>query len=64
MEAVERIRDDNPMWGKTKIVVLLARQGIKTSASTIGRILKSLMDRGRVTPSQCSGAGQADVASG
>jgi putative transposase len=38
------------MWGKTKIVVLLARQGIKTSASTIGRILKSLMDRGRVTP--------------
>jgi putative transposase len=50
VEAVERIRDDNPMWGKTKIVVLLAREGIKTSASTIGRILKSLMDWGRVTP--------------
>ena len=39
-----------PDGGKTKIVVLLAREGIKTSASTIGRILKSLMDRGRVTP--------------
>ena len=27
VEAVERIRDDNPMWGKEKIVVLLAREG-------------------------------------
>jgi len=50
VEAVERIRDDNPMWGKQKIVVLLAREGIKTSASTVGRILRHLMDRGVVTP--------------
>lgn len=48
--AVERIRDDNPMWGKAKIVVLLAREGITTSASTVGRILKSLVDRGVVVP--------------
>lgn len=48
--AVERIRDDNPMWGKAKIVVLLAREGIRTSASTVGRILRHLMDRGVVTP--------------
>jgi putative transposase len=50
VEAVERIRDDNPMWGKTKVAILLAREGIKTSASTVGRILKSLVDRGVVTP--------------
>lgn len=50
VEAVERIRDDNPMWGKGKIVVLLAREGIATSASTVGRILKTLVDRGVVTP--------------
>lgn len=50
MQAVQRIRDDNPMWGKQKIVVLLARAGIATSVSTVGRILKSLMDRGVVTP--------------
>ena len=50
VEAVERIRDDNPMWGKGKIVVLLAREGIRTSCSTVGRILKSLMTRGAVVP--------------
>lgn len=50
MEAVERIRDNNPMWGKAKIVVLLAREGMITSESTFGRILKSLMERGVVTP--------------
>lgn len=48
--AVERMRDDNPMWGKAKIVVLLAREGLVTSASTVGRILKSLVDRGVVVP--------------
>jgi len=48
--AVGRFRDDNPMWGKEKIVVLLAREGIRTSASTVGRILKSLVERGVVVP--------------
>lgn len=50
MRAIERLRDDNPMWGKAKIVVLLARDGLATSESTVGRILKSLVDRGVVTP--------------
>lgn len=50
VEAVEHIRADNPMWGKEKIVVLLAREGIEVSASTVGRILQSLMERGVVTP--------------
>jgi putative transposase len=50
MRAVERIRRDNPMWGKEKIAVLLAREGLAVSVSTVGRILKSLMERGVVTP--------------
>lgn len=50
VRAVERIRSDNPMWGKEKIAVLLAREGIATSVSTVGRIVKSLIDRGAVTP--------------
>jgi len=50
MRAVERIRSDNPMWGKEKIAVLLAREGLATSVSTVGRILKSLIERGVVTP--------------
>ncbi|MCC2652569.1 MAG: hypothetical protein K0Q60_2732, partial [Microvirga sp.] len=37
MRAVERIRLDNPMWGKEKITVLLAREGIAASVSTVGR---------------------------
>ena len=50
VEAVERIWDDNPMWGKGKIVILLAREGVKTSASTVERILRSLAQRGVVIP--------------
>src|SRR3954468_10011152 len=50
MRAVERIRSDNPMWGKEKIFVLLTREGIAASVSMVGRILKSLMERGVVTP--------------
>jgi putative transposase len=48
--AVEDLRADNPMWGKRKLVVLLRREGMVVSTSTVGRILRTLMDRGRVTP--------------
>lgn len=48
--AVERCRADNPMWGKRKIAALLRREGAVASTSMVGRILKSLMDRGVVTP--------------
>lgn len=47
-EAVEALRGDNPMWGKRKIAALLRRQGFAASISTVGRILKRLMARGRV----------------
>lgn len=49
-QAVEELRADNPMWGKRKLVWLLRREGFTTSVSTVGRILKSLMQRGVVTP--------------
>ena len=48
--AVQRIRGDYPMWGKAKITILLRRDGHETSESTVGRILKTLMDQGEVTP--------------
>jgi len=50
VEAVEQLRLDNPMWGKRKIAVLLRREGFTASISTVGRILKSLVARGAVTP--------------
>jgi putative transposase len=46
--AVEELRNDNPMWGKRKIAVLLRREGVKISISTIGRILAHLVKRGAV----------------
>ena len=48
--AVQRIRGDYPTWGKARITVLLRRDGHETSESTVGRILKILMDQGAVTP--------------
>jgi transposase InsO family protein len=48
--AVEAARADNPMWGKRKIAVLMRREGFATSASTVGRILASLVRRGAIVP--------------
>jgi len=48
--AIEKLRADNPMWGKRKLAVVQRRQGFTVSESTVGRILKKLMDRGVVTP--------------
>jgi putative transposase len=46
VEAVLRIRTQYPRWGKDKLVVLLRREGYETSASTVGRILTGLKERG------------------
>ena len=46
--AVLRLRREYPRWGKEKIVVLLGREGIKASASTVGRIVKKLKRLGRL----------------
>jgi len=47
---IEALRDDFPMWGKAKLGPLLRRQGVVVSDATVGRILRSLMIRGRVQP--------------
>lgn len=50
VEAVEQLRLDNPMWGKRKLAVLLKREGLTASSSTVGRILARLVARGAVIP--------------
>ncbi len=44
-QAVLRLREGHPRWGKDKLVVLLRRHGWQTSSSTVGRILTSLKTR-------------------
>lgn len=43
--AVRQVREAHPRWGKAKIAVVLARDGISLSASTVGRILTLLKAR-------------------
>lgn len=50
VEAVQRLREDFPMWGRAKLVVLLRAEGFATSESTVGRILGYLVARGAVQP--------------
>lgn len=40
--AVRKVRERYPFWGKLKLVVLLAREGLSLSASRVGRILSYL----------------------
>jgi putative transposase len=44
--AVKRLRQQYPRWGKEKIAVLLEREGLSSSASTIGRIIAYLKKHG------------------
>jgi putative transposase len=46
VEAVLKLREGYPRWGKDKLVILLRREGFNSSASTVGRILKKLKERG------------------
>ena len=46
VEAVLRLREEYPRWGKDKLVVLLRRDGFDCSTSTVGRILQRLKQRG------------------
>jgi transposase InsO family protein len=48
VEAVEHLRGDNPMWGKRKLAVLLRREGLAVSISTVGRIIAHLVARGAI----------------
>ena len=46
VEAVLRLRETYPRWGKDKLVILLRREGYAVSTSKVGRILKHLKERG------------------
>ncbi len=48
VERIRALRDQYPRWGKDKLAVLLRREGIVISPSTIGRILRRLKARGVV----------------
>jgi putative transposase len=48
VQAVERLRDDNPMWGRAKLGPLLRAEGFAVSDATVGRILAHLVARGAV----------------
>lgn len=50
VRAVERLRLDFPMWGRAKIGPLVRAEGFTASDSTVGRIIRSLVDRGVVQP--------------
>jgi len=45
-EAVLRLREEYPRWGKDKLVVLLRQQGWQVSTSMVGRILRRLKEQG------------------
>jgi putative transposase len=46
IEAVCKLREANPRWGKEKLSRLLNRQGCAVSSSMVGRILRRLRERG------------------
>jgi transposase InsO family protein len=46
--AVERLRLDNPMWGRAKIGPLVRAEGFQASDATAGRIIAHLVERGVV----------------
>lgn len=46
VEAVVKLRQEYPRWGKDKLRVLLEKEGFETSASTVGRILAYARKRG------------------
>ncbi len=50
VQAIERLRRDNPVWGKRKFGPLLRAQGYGVSDATVGRILAHLIHRQRVQP--------------
>lgn len=45
IEKMQRMREQYPCWGKDKLVILLQREGLPASASTVGRIINYLKDR-------------------
>lgn len=46
VEAVQKVRETFPRWGKDKLAVILKQEGIQVSVSMVGRILKRLKAKG------------------
>ena len=46
VEAVHALREEYPRWGKDKLVVLMREKGFSCSASTVGRLIRKLKERG------------------
>ena len=46
VESVLRLREENPRWGKYKLVPLLIQQGYQASATAVGKILRRLKEQG------------------
>ena len=46
VDKILELRTRYPRWGKKKLVVLLGREGLKVSASTVGRVMNRLKARG------------------
>ncbi|HLQ63996.1 MAG TPA: integrase core domain-containing protein [bacterium] len=46
VERIRALREEYPRWGKAKLAVLLQREGIALSASSVGRVLRRLKTRG------------------
>jgi len=46
VERILRLREQYPRWGKDKLVILLRREGIEVSASTVGRVINRLKAKG------------------
>ena len=46
IERILEVRNEHPRWGRDKLAVLLRREGIVISGSTVGREMKKLQARG------------------
>jgi transposase InsO family protein len=46
VDRILALRRTYPRWGKDKLAILLKREGLQCSASTVGRVMKRLRDRG------------------
>jgi putative transposase len=46
IERIMALREEHPRWSRDKLAVLLEREGIKVSGSTVGRVMARLRARG------------------
>jgi putative transposase len=46
IERILALREEHPRWSRDKLAVLLEREGIKVSGSTVGRVMARLRARG------------------